>query len=200
LLEPISKIRTEYFGCDDVLKGFGEPSKYGVFLSVRRSLSAHWLARKTTGVSLKWVLLSALVMVVFSSQGTAAYAADQQGVTITAYISGIRNDKGMILAALFCKEKGFPDGYKGCRRSAAKISNRKATIVFKNVPKGVYAVSVIHDENNDRKLETNWIGIPDEGVAVSRNATGTMGPPDYDDAKFNVRGKPILLRIRMLYY
>ena len=56
ILEAISKIRTEYFGCDDVLKGFGEPRKYGVFLSVRRSLSVRRPARKTTGVFLKWLL------------------------------------------------------------------------------------------------------------------------------------------------
>lgn len=143
-----------------------------------------------------WVALC----LILSNSGTFAQETKRKNATVTAQVSGIRSDKGLVLAALFCKEDGFPDGNKACRRAATKISNGKAKVVFTNVPPGVYAVSLIHDENSNRKLETNWIGIPDEGVGVSRNATGTMGPPDYEDASFRVRDKSILLRIRMFYY
>ncbi len=146
------------------------------------------------------LILLALLIPALLFGGSTVVAGPPKGVMITADVSGIRNNKGMILAALFCKEDGFPDGNEGCRRTGTKIKNKRAKIVFNNVPKGVYAVSLIHDENNNRKLETNWIGIPDEGVGISRNAKGTMGPPDYDDAKFTVRDKSIVLRIRMEYY
>jgi len=145
-------------------------------------------------------VLITLVIPAMLLGGSSVHAGEPKGVSITAEVSGMRNNKGMVLAALFCKEDGFPDGNKACRRTGSKIKNKRARVVFNNVPNGVYAVSLIHDENNNRKLETNWIGIPDEGVAVSRNATGTMGPPDYDDAKFTVRDKSIVLRIRMEYF
>jgi len=149
------------------------------------------------------IKLSKLIILVIPAMllgGSSVHADKPKGVSFTVEVSGIRNDKGLILAALFCKEDGFPDGNKACRRTGSKINNKRAKVVFTNVPKGVYAVSLIHDENNNRKLETNWIGIPDEGVGVSRNATGTMGPPDFEDASFRVSDKSISLRIRMIYY
>jgi hypothetical protein len=45
-----------------MLKGFGEPKKYGVFLSMKRCPKTHWPAREMTGV-LKGVLTKDSVMV-----------------------------------------------------------------------------------------------------------------------------------------
>jgi uncharacterized protein (DUF2141 family) len=49
---------------------------------------------------------------------------------------------------------------------------------------GTYAISAFHDENNDKKVNSNFIGIPKEGIGVSNNAKGSFGPPKFDDAKF----------------
>jgi hypothetical protein len=58
ILGSVSKVRTEYFGRGDVLCGFGEPRKYRVFSSVRRSRRVHCPARKTTGGLLRQSLIS----------------------------------------------------------------------------------------------------------------------------------------------
>jgi uncharacterized protein (DUF2141 family) len=42
----------------------------------------------------------------------------------------------------------------------------------------------VHDENDNKKMDTNFIGIPKEDFGCSNNATGFMGPPKYEDAKF----------------
>jgi len=68
----------------------------------------------------------------------------------------------------------------------SQIKNLKATVQFKNIPPGVYAVSIYHDEDNSGKLETGVFGIPKEDVACSNNAKGRMGPPKYSDAKFTI--------------
>jgi uncharacterized protein (DUF2141 family) len=47
-----------------------------------------------------------------------------------------------------------------------------------------YAVCAFHDENSNKKIGTNWIGIPKEGIGVSNNAKGNFVPPKFDDAKF----------------
>jgi uncharacterized protein (DUF2141 family) len=33
-------------------------------------------------------------------------------------------------------------------------------------------------------MDTNFIGIPKDDFGCSNNATGFMGPPKYEDAKF----------------
>jgi len=55
------------------------------------------------------------------------------------------------------------------------------------VPLGTYAVTVYHDVNDNQKLDTNWIGIPKEPVAISNNAKGRLGPPKWKDASFELR-------------
>jgi len=55
------------------------------------------------------------------------------------------------------------------------------------LPKGTYGVMLIDDENNNGRLDTNWLGIPNEGVGASRGASGgPFGGPKWDDAKFDL--------------
>ena len=50
----------------------------------------------------------------------------------------------------------------------------------------MYAISVFHDKNDNKKMDTNFIGIPKEPIGCSNGATGFMGPPKYKKAKFTV--------------
>jgi uncharacterized protein (DUF2141 family) len=55
------------------------------------------------------------------------------------------------------------------------------------VPPGAYAIMLIDDENNNGKLDTNFLGIPSEGCGASNGAAGgPFGGPKWDDAKFDV--------------
>ena len=64
--------------------------------------------------------------------------------------------------------------------------DKKAIITLKDTPVGVYAVSAFHDINDNKKMDTNFLGIPKEPTGMSNNAKGFMGPPKYKDAKFKV--------------
>ena len=66
------------------------------------------------------------------------------------------------------------------------IEDQSCTVTFKDVPAGTYAVSYIHDENGNGKMDTNFMGIPKEGYGCSNNAKGFMGPPKWEDAKFEL--------------
>jgi uncharacterized protein (DUF2141 family) len=95
-------------------------------------------------------------------------------VTIT--VTGVRNAKGRIAALVFSNEKGFPDVVKAAAHQA-QIPAKAGTVVlkFSGVPAGRYAVSILHDEDGDGKLATNFIGIPREGVGIS-NGFGDSRP------------------------
>jgi len=66
-----------------------------------------------------------------------------------------------------------------------------------SLPAGNYAFSVFYDVNNNDKLDTNFIGIPKEPVAISNNARPSMGPPKYKDAVFAVGSEPVIQRIEI---
>ena len=58
---------------------------------------------------------------------------------------------------------------------------------FKGLGSGIYAVSIYHDENDNGKLDANFMGIPSEPYAFSNNAKGMFGPPSFEDCRFEVK-------------
>ncbi len=113
-----------------------------------------------------------------------AFSQEKVTHTITVTISGMESDKGDVFVALYNSEKDFLN--KNFKGTIVNVSDKKATAVFKNIENGIYAISVFHDENNNKKLDTRIFGIPKEPIGMSNGATGFMGPPKYKDAKFSV--------------
>lgn len=107
-----------------------------------------------------------------------------QKATLTVNTTGFKNNDGKVKVGLYNAEGKFlKEIYLGL---FSEIKNLKATVQFKDIPVGEYAVLIYHDENNSGKLETGFMGIPKEDVACSNNAKGKMGPPKYTDAKFTI--------------
>ena len=107
-----------------------------------------------------------------------------QNVNLTVKISGLKSNTGLVQVGLFNSEGTFlKKAYKGV---SSEIKSNGATVTFLNIPMGKYAISAYHDKNSNSKLDTNFIGIPKEDFACSNNAKGTMGPPKYEDAKFDL--------------
>ena len=120
--------------------------------------------------------------------------------SLTVTIQQFKNSDGQVMVALYNKEEAFPKSPdKAVKLLNAPIQNKKAVIVFESLPPGEYAISVFHDENKNGKLDTNFFGIPKEGVGASNDARGHMGPPHYRDAKFIFSGNNMAITINMTY-
>jgi uncharacterized protein (DUF2141 family) len=129
-----------------------------------------------------------------------AQAVPASSDVIHVEISGLRNDKGQVLCALFTSAKDFPkNGDKAVAQTWSGITNGRAVCEFSTVAPGRYAVSVFHDENSNGKMDTNFIGMPREGVGASNNARGHFGPPKFDDAAFRYAGGKLDLTITIIY-
>jgi uncharacterized protein (DUF2141 family) len=95
-------------------------------------------------------------------------------IILTIEINNLSNSKGKVLLE-------FYDGDENViTRVKDSIENNSCSIVIKNLKPGKYAFRYFHDLNNNDKLDTNWIGIPNEGFGFSNNAMGTFGPPDFE--------------------
>lgn len=78
-----------------------------------------------------------------------------------------------------------------------KANGKEVTVVFDKLKPGTYAISVIHDENENTKLDTK-MGIPKEGIGFSNNVMGSFGPPSFEKASFTVVDEKTLT-IRLTY-
>lgn len=121
-----------------------------------------------------------LILIVFFCGSFILNAQNSIEVEITNFAS----DKGVAQIGLFNTETSFLDKiYKG---KEVKIKGQKAVATFTDIPDGTYAISVFHDKNEDKKLNT-FLGIPTENYGASNNAPSKFGPPKWKDAKFEVR-------------
>ncbi len=137
-------------------------------------------------------LLAVLIFALLSAPRAAAL-----DVTIT--VQGIRNDKGKIAALAFASKDGFPNGVAQAL-AQTQVDARKGTVTLtlKNVPAGRLAVTILHDENENGRLNRSIIGIPLEGVGMSGNPTGSR-PPTFEDAVLEIK-KSQKLAITLKYW
>jgi len=78
------------------------------------------------------------------------------------------------------------------RISASEIKN---PIVFKGLKKGTYCVSVFHDVNGNKKLDTKDSGIPKEPYGFSNNPG--LGKPNFDKMSFElVKDHLVIIEMR----
>ena len=120
---------------------------------------------------------------------------------LTVKLIGFRNDIGQTCVQLYNNSQGFPGKYANAFRIIrSKIKNDQATIEFQELPYGSYAVSVLHDEDMNNKLELSFLGIPKEGCAVSNNPRIFFGPPSFEDSKFEIQSDTKTIEIRLKYF
>lgn len=125
--------------------------------------------------------------------------AHQENV-IHVDILGLRNDKGQVLCALYSSADGFPTkSDKAQAHAKSAISAGRGACDFPGIAPGTYALSVFHDENANGKMDTNFIGIPREGVGASNNAKGHLGPPKFNAAAFQYIRGPQKVQITITY-
>ena len=119
-------------------------------------------------------------------------------IFVTVY--NIKNNSGKVLLSLYNSSADYPTNPdKAFRKAASPIVNNTASFVLDAVPYGTYAVAVLHDENDNLEMDSNFMGIPKEGLGASRDAKGSMGPPKFEDAKFQVSTPSTSLKIKMNY-
>lgn len=101
-------------------------------------------------------------------------------ITLKIVIKNLDSNKGSVLL-------DFRDAKdQQLKGITANISNNQSVITISGLQPGKYSFKYIHDENNNRELDTNWIGVPTEGLGFSNNAKVRFGPPAFEDTVFEL--------------
>jgi uncharacterized protein (DUF2141 family) len=148
---------------------------------------------------------STLALASLIGPGTSRAHGDAEPNDVTYGVLSVRllelhSNNGQIGCGLWSSETGFPrDRSVAAQTKWCRIANTASQCTFDPIASGTYAVACFHDENNNRVLDTGLFGVPTEGVVVSRNAKGFMGPPRFNDAKFMFAANATELRLKMGY-
>jgi uncharacterized protein (DUF2141 family) len=142
------------------------------------------------------ILQTFLVIVLLSSFNNQK----EETCTLTIEVKELRNSTGTVLFALYNREDAFPDEHykKYFRKLTGEIVNGVSSVTFKNLPKGKYAVNILHDENNDGKIKKGLI-MPREGIGFSNyKSIGFSNRPTFSKASFNVQSDK-KIKVNIIY-
>lgn len=149
------------------------------------------------------VVLSALLFALAFGPAEALVAQDPPDEAtepatrhIVVVVRQLRSDRGEILGGLFASEAGWLEENRTLAACRAPIHNGEARCAF-DVPAGLrVAFAGMHDENSNRQLDRDAVGLPQEGYAFSNNVRGQFGPPSFDAAAFEPSADTLVLRAR----
>lgn len=119
---------------------------------------------------------------VISMTLTTLFSFAQDSYTITVSVDNVLNNKGHVLVGLHTEDT-FMKG-KAPKNAKAEIKDGKISVTFENVEPGNYAVMVLHDENDNERMDMEG-GMPKESYGMSNNPM-LYGPPTFADAKFEL--------------
>jgi uncharacterized protein (DUF2141 family) len=137
-------------------------------------------------------ILTAVAFAAFFIAGPASAAR------IIVTIDGMHSTQGNVFVGLYATPSKFLNGNQVDAQRKVRASTRPITVVFDNLSPGTYAVGAYHDENGNDHLDTNFLGLPVEGYALSNGIRAVMSKPTFQQAAFTVgeQGAQVALHIR----
>ena len=133
------------------------------------------------------LLIALIVTTVFG------YSQEQlKTYTLTVRVDNPLNNNGHILIGLHTADT-FMKG-KGILNAKSKVTDGKVVVTFEDVAPGNYAIMVLHDENDNERMDFEVNGMPIESYGMSNNPM-LFGPPTFTDAAFELtESKEIVIR------
>ena len=126
-------------------------------------------------------------------------------------IRGVRSSSGTLMVGLYDSEGHFRSAIAQAGNLGLVIDRSRLvgiamraiagtqSVVFTELRPGAYAVITFHDENDDRKLDKNALGLPTEGYGFSNDAEGFLAAPSFKDAAVMLGGHDRAIAITLRY-
>ena len=112
--------------------------------------------------------------------------------TITIVVPNITSNVGEVKYALYNQETFMKAPLQA---KSSKIEKGKSIVTFENIEPGTYAVVCFHDKNGNNTMDFQPNGMPSEDFGATNNVMN-FGPPQFEDAKFDVTDKNVTLEIK----
>jgi uncharacterized protein (DUF2141 family) len=120
------------------------------------------------------------------------------GYRLTVEVENVRNAQGVVGVLVFNTAQGWPEQFSAALRAEATAAHTGVVeITIPDLPAGDYAVVALHDENANKQLDRNWLGVPVEQWGMSNNPPYWLAAPSFEAARFRLEQD---LRIRVMLH
>lgn len=127
-------------------------------------------------------VVNVLLWLLLAQQATAAESIGD----LTVEVTGLGGNEGQVVANLFGESNDVMKIEQAYKQEKSAITGHHASLVFRQVPYGKYAVSVFHDQNANGKLDHNLLHLPAEPLGFSNHfSMGVFsGLPSFEKLQF----------------
>jgi uncharacterized protein (DUF2141 family) len=108
----------------------------------------------------------------------------QQKFDLTVVVVGLENNDGLLQYGLYNDSDKFPIVGETFQVVRVEAFGNSQKYTFKSLPKGEYAVAIYQDENSNDKCDKNFLGIPIEPYAFSKDIRPKLSAPSFKDCSF----------------
>jgi uncharacterized protein (DUF2141 family) len=113
-------------------------------------------------------------------------AGGSKAADVVVRVSGLKEPLGQVGCSLFAGAVGFPMDSARSRVIWQSSDVKGVSCLFTDVAEGSYAVSIGHDLNGNKSVDTNFLGVPIEQWGVSNNVRPSLRAPRFDEAMFKI--------------
>ena len=132
-----------------------------------------------------YMLLAGAVLVAPQEKAPGASG----GHTLTVVVENINKEGGSIGVLVFSSTKGWPeDRFAAFKDVVVPAHPGTVNVIIPGLPAGDYALAVLHDANQNHKLDKNLFGVPKEQWGMSNNSHATVKAPPFSAARFSLTG------------
>ena len=124
---------------------------------------------------------------------------EQKVSDITVKVTGLTNNTGQLVISLHLSENGFPEENAYRQLYIPEFDSPVATIIFKDVPFGKGALSILHDENNSGEMDFNFVHYPKEGFGFYKDFKVVLRRPEFEEVSFDISKPKMEVELKMQY-
>ena len=103
---------------------------------------------------------------------------------LTIEIDNKEPKKGKLYLAFWDNEKNFLDNDKTKFVKIVDSDSKKIKVELSSIKSGWWAMAMLQDENGNKEMDYNFLGVPQESFGFSNNPVIFMAEPSFDECKF----------------
>lgn len=123
-----------------------------------------------------------------AEQATDVARQLEQG-TLIVQVNAAANNDGYIDISLLTSEQQFSGELPASLNCRQRVIRQRASCTFADLAHGDYALFAFHDENDNHKLDENFLGTPTEKLAISAIDLTNNSSPSFAQSKFGFQSQ-----------
>lgn len=107
--------------------------------------------------------------------------------TLRVTVKGTACNTGSVRLGVWNQATGFLSAATRIQGYTLPAKPGAVTFEITDLPRGTYAISVLHDKDENGKMTKSFLGWPVEAYGFSNNARGTFSAPAFEECVFELR-------------